>query len=89
MATITFDTLKYTKRLRDAGMAEAQAEALAEAQKETLSEVMDTTLATKNDFVELREELLKIHGEIALMKWMLGAVFGGVVAVLLKLFLKA
>ena len=40
MATITFDTLKYTKRLRDAGMTEAQAEALAEAQKETLSEVI-------------------------------------------------
>jgi len=50
---------------------------------------MDTTLATKSDFAELGEVLLKIHGEIALMKWMLGAVFGGVAAVLLKLFLKA
>ena len=89
MATITFNTLKYTKRLRESGMSEAQAEALAEAQKETFPEVMDTTLATKRDFMDIREEILKMHGEIAVMKWMLGAVFGGVIAILLKLFLKA
>ena len=31
MATITFDTLKFTKRLKEAGFTEAQAEAVADS----------------------------------------------------------
>jgi len=48
MATITFDTLKFANRLKDAGVpgkqAEAEAEALADALEVNLKE-----LATKED----------------------------------------
>lgn len=88
MATITFDTLKFSKKLREAGVPEAQAEALAEVQKEALSEVMDSTLATKRDVQDLKEELIKIQAEITLMKWMMGVTIGGIVTLILKAFFK-
>ena len=59
MATITFDTLKYTKRLRDAGYTEQQAEAATEAQRECLNEVLDSTLATKHDLKDLESNIVK------------------------------
>ena len=37
MATITFDTLKFTQRLEQAGISHDQAVAMAEAQKESLA----------------------------------------------------
>jgi hypothetical protein len=59
MSTITFDTLRYTKKLREAGYTEQQAEGAAEAQKDILNEVLDTTLATKNDLKELEANIVK------------------------------
>lgn len=56
-----FDTLKYAKRLRDAGFTESQAEALASAQVD----VLQANLATKADLAEIK-------GDITLLKWMLG-----------------
>ncbi len=86
MATITFDTLKFVKRLKEAGFNEQQAEALSDAQKETLSEVMDTTLATKGDVTRIDKELVDIKFELILIKWMLGFVLAGVAALILKSF---
>ena len=40
MTTITFDTLAYSKKLRNAGFTEQQAEVAAEAQKETIDIVI-------------------------------------------------
>jgi len=40
MATVTFDTLKFSKRLEQAGISKAQAESQAEA----LAEVFDANL---------------------------------------------
>lgn len=80
MSAITFDTLKVSKRLREAGYTEQQADAFAEVQKETLSEAMDTTLATKDDIKRLEMELI-------VMKWMLGVVIGGIIALLVKSFI--
>ena len=79
MASITFDTLKVSKRLREAGYTEQQAEVFAEVQKETLAEAMDTTLATKDD-------IRRLEMEMAVMKWMLGVIIGGIVALLIKAF---
>jgi len=81
MATITFDTLKISKRLREAGYTEQQAEAFAEVQKDTIAEAMDTTLATKDDIRRLEMEMM-------VMKWMLGVIIGGIVALLIKAFIK-
>jgi hypothetical protein len=81
MATVTFDTLKYSKRLVEAGYTQQQAEAATEVQKEVLNEALDSTLATK-------EDIRRLELELAVMKWMLGTVLGGVIALLIKAFMK-
>jgi hypothetical protein len=56
MATITFDTLKFARRLTDAGVPIAQAEAEASA----LSEVLEVNLkeiATKQDMLDFERRL--------------------------------
>lgn len=76
MASITFDTLKYADRLKEAGVPPAQAEAEARAMAEALSA---SDLATKTDLLELR---------IDIIKWMVGlalAQIGLLVGILVKL----
>jgi len=53
----------------------------AEVQKEALAEAMETTLATKDDIRRLEMELV-------VMKWMLGVIMGGIVALLIRAFIK-
>ncbi len=53
MSSITFDTHKFVRDLRDAGVPEPQAEAFVRAQQEILSQALDTTLATKRDIERL------------------------------------
>jgi hypothetical protein len=60
MAAIAFDTLKFTKRLREAGVPEKQAEAEAEAVQEALREIIGdfeksrlAEVSTKLDIEEL------------------------------------
>lgn len=65
MSTITFDTHKFVKELRDAGVPEPQAEAFVRAQQEILSQALDTTLATKRD-VDL------LDNKIDQLRWMMG-----------------
>ena len=55
MATITFDTHKFNRRLRDAGVPEAQAEAIAAAFAEAHQEA---EVATKFDLRELEYRLV-------------------------------
>ncbi len=50
MSTITFDTLSYAKKLKAAGVPEAQAEAQAEA----IAAAMSDSLATKIDVSDSR-----------------------------------
>ena len=82
MATITFDTLKFVEKLKAAGVPEAQAKAEAEALVSAFSEAMDSQLATKSDINRLERELL-------VLKWMVGMVIGGVVALIHKAFFLA
>jgi hypothetical protein len=42
MSTITFDTLKYTKTLENAGVPRQQAEAQAVAQRESLEQALES-----------------------------------------------
>lgn len=80
MATTTFDTLKFTKTLEKAGLPPAQAEAFAEAFREASGEA---DLVTKKD---LFIALAPIHADLTLVKWMLGLLLGGVIAIILKTF---
>lgn len=86
MTTITFDTLKFVRRLKAAGVSEKHAEAEAEALAEVFSEALDTRLATKADMARLEGELKLMEGELRLMKWMLGLVIGGISVLILKTF---
>lgn len=58
MSTIAFDTLKFAKTLKEAGVPEKQAEAQAEAMSDIL-EVNMKDLATKADVLALKESLQK------------------------------
>jgi S-adenosylmethionine:diacylglycerol 3-amino-3-carboxypropyl transferase len=88
MNTLTFDTLKFARRLQAAGMesrlAEEQAEAMADVLKTNLDE-----LATKRDLQDLRQEF---RHEMAMMEQRLIIKLGamltlsiGIVAALVKL----
>jgi hypothetical protein len=54
MTTVAFDTLKFSKRLKEAGFTESQAEALAEAIKDASGEA---ELATKADVAEVKRDI--------------------------------
>jgi len=56
-----------------------QAKAEAEALVSAFAEAMDSQLATRSDVNRLERELLVI-------KWMVGLVMGGIVALILKAF---
>lgn len=84
MATITFDSLKLSDRLKTAGFTPEQAESvvrvIAEAQDELVTRKdLDVALAP------LKTDLAVLKTEVAQIKWMLGFVIGGIIAVLAKL----
>jgi broad-specificity NMP kinase len=88
MATIAFDTLRFTKRMKDAGMSERQAEAEAEALAEIFA-VNLKELATKTDLTRevdlLRRDMREMEQRmtIKLGGMMMAAI--AIVATLVKL----
>lgn len=60
MTAITFDTLLYAKRLKEAGFTEQQ----AEVQAESLKSVVDNTLATKHDIEGIYSRLDRLESKI-------------------------
>lgn len=97
MSSITFDTLKFVERLEKAGITREQAAAIAEAQKDAFSEALDASLATKTDIGGLTTELIAlrgdvkselsvVRGEIANVKWMMGALIAIAIANFAKQF---
>jgi hypothetical protein len=84
MATITFDSLKISDKLKASGFSAEQAEAvvrvIAEAQDELVTKKdLDVALSP------LKIELAVLRTEVTQIKWMLGFVIGGIIAVLAKL----
>jgi hypothetical protein len=70
MSTITFDTLKFARRLKEAGVSEKHAEAEADALAEVF-ELQSKDLATKGDLQQVKIEL---QADMRLVKWMLALV---------------
>ncbi|MGH8554013.1 MAG: coiled-coil domain-containing protein [Gammaproteobacteria bacterium] len=62
MSAIAFDTLKFAKRLKEAGFTEQQAEALADAE----AELIEQNLATKRDIAEIKRDIKEL--EVTLRK---------------------
>ena len=74
MATITFDTHKFVRKLQEAGFDEKQAEGLTEAMRAAIDE---SELVTIKD---LQIELSPIKADLNLLKWMMGALIAIAVA---------
>ncbi len=71
MSAITFDTLEYSKSLRQAGFSQDQAEAMAQAQIKALQDMVNAQeLVTKKD---LQIALAETKHE--LLKWIVGIAF--------------
>lgn len=68
MATITFDTHKFIRRLREAGFEESQAEAVADAFQNAQEEALPIT----RDYLDSR--LLELENR--LVKWGIGLALG-------------
>ena len=96
MTTITFDTLKFVETLKASGFEEPQAKGMATAIQEVQKSNLDA-LATKTDILgvkhEIRElelrlsaEMAKIHGELAILRWGMAVILGGIVALILKTY---
>ncbi|GEM_PF-199879 len=87
VSTITFDTLKFVERLEKAGVSREQASAMAEAFKDASGEA---EVATRKDIAlavaEIKTEIANVRGEMALVKWMLGAVLAIAIANFAKQF---
>jgi len=88
MATTTFDTHKFVRKLKESGFEERQAEGIADAFKDASGEA---ELATKRDIKQIRSEIrgfkAEITGELKLNRWMLGAILGMAIANFAKQFL--
>ena len=84
MATITSDSLRVADKLKSAGFTAEQAEAvirvIAEAQEDLVTiKDLDAALSP------LKTDLAVLKTEVSQVKWMLGFVIGGIIAILAKL----
>jgi hypothetical protein len=92
MSAVAFDTLKYAKRLKEAGFTEQQAEALASAQVD----LIEANLATKADILgiirstealrlDLQRDMKELEYRLTIRLGGLIALAIGAVATLVKL----
>ena len=63
--TVAFDTLKFVRKLTQAGLPEAQAEVFANVHGDAFKEALDSNLATKADIATLKES---VSSQIAELK---------------------
>ena len=85
MSTLTFDTLKFVKTLKAAGVPELQAEAFSTAVREsheaadvaTKGDIADLRHEIKESASALRQEMSNMNAKMSdmkfeLLKWMIG-----------------
>ena len=80
MDGMTFDTLGYFEKLKEAGFTEAQAKVQVEAMQGVIRKYDEATrkeLATKGDIQDVRLEIEKVKAsikdtELRLLKWQFG-----------------
>ena len=78
MSAITFDTLELTDLLRTSGIEQKQAEAIVKAIAKSQDE-----LVSKN-YLDLK--LAPIYTDLAVIKWMMGILLGGVLSLVMKAY---
>lgn len=82
MSTITFDTLKFANKLKEAGVPSAQAEAEASA----LAEVLDVNLKELTTKDDLKSMEVRLDAKIHVLQWMLGFLLAGTASLVIKTF---
>lgn len=80
-----FDTHKLITKLAAAGMPAPQAEALSDA----LKEAQDDLVTKLHLETVLTRELAPMKADILVMKWMLGLVLAGILALVIRSFFVA
>jgi len=78
MTTVTFDTLQLADKLKAAGIAPEQAEAVVRVILEAQNQLL-----TKAD---LEIALSPVRTDLAVLKWMMGVLLAGVLSLILKTF---
>jgi hypothetical protein len=89
--TATFDTHQFIRKLEAAGFPTSQAESLSEAFKEaqgasdwvTRKDLKIESAIIKADF---QKEFAPIKSDFLLLKWMMGLILGGLIALVLRSF---
>jgi len=104
MPAITFDTLKFVETLKEAGVPETQAKAFSTAVQQSHEaadlatkgditdlrhEIKELELRIDTRFGQIDTRFEKVHGEMLLLKWMLGLLIAGVASLVLKAFFGA
>jgi hypothetical protein len=89
MGAVAFDTLKVVRSLEASGMPVQQAEAVVAAVRDAAD---SADLVTRKDLqIEIQklktDDLAPMKTDIVLLKWMLGLVVAGVLALVMKAFL--
>lgn len=75
MTTIIFDTLDFSKRAQDAGFTKEQ----AEFQAKEAANAIENKIATKNDILDVRKDLVLLKQELIIK---IGTMIGLGVAIL-------
>ena len=87
---ITFDTLKFANKLKDAGVKPEIAEAHAAAEAEVFAETLTNQVATKHDLLQLETKLEakidKLKNELIIKLGGTIVAVGGLLAALLAIF---
>lgn len=85
MTVVTFDTLKFAKRLESAGIPAAHAEAMAEAFQEATGEELVTQSYLDTRIAQVEAKIAESAS--SMVKWMAGLLIAqaGLVAALVKL----
>lgn len=97
MSAVAFDTLKFVEKLEAGGFSSAQAKAAASAFAEATAEQLVTRQGLREEIApittdlaalkaDLRQVELRLSGEMTLLKWMLGLVVAGILALVLKAY---
>ena len=81
MTSVTFDTHKFVRKLKEAGFDEKQAEGLTDAMRSAIEE---SELVTRRDLREMEQRLDNkfeaMKGDMTLVKWMMGALVAMAIA---------
>ncbi len=82
MSTITFDTLSFTRKLRDAGFDERQAETVIRV----IAEAQDALVSREHFDVKMETLEARLDAKIDKLSWMLGILIALAIANFAKQF---